>query len=369
MLAALSTTGSAVQMRSRVLTSSYVFTRVISVSSVSQREQAAAVPLVADGGVFVTQRISVHSTMAFRSFLYTGLMSPLSKLSVSSSRGFVLPSVESSHRFFTTNSKDTDNPSGIILEAGDSKLRLKLTKQQQQQLDADFIKSASLGNLNSVQDLLQTGANVNAMDSESRTALIMASFLGHLDVVRELLKHDEVEANVLSEEGITALMGACLTGHLDIVRELLKHDKVDANVCAAHGPPALMMASLKGHMDVLRELLKHDKVDVNTKIEQGHTVLMVACNTGLVDVVRELVNHNKLDVNAKNELGFTSLMIASAQGHLEVVLELLKHDKVEVNAGDSRGFTAVMIASFKGHMDVVRELVKHDIANASKRGE
>ncbi len=340
----------AVQMRTRVpITSRRVLTRLTSASSASHEQGAATVLMASDNAAFDLQRKHgvPNSTMASTRLLTPGLMSRHSMRSVSNSRSGFLPSQASSYRFFFSKSKGANS--------------------MQQQFDAALIVYALKPNLERVQQLLKAGANVNARNSEGRTPLIMACIVGDLEVVRELFKHDELDANVHCKQGATALIIASDKGHLDIVRELLKHDKVDVNLCAGNGTTALMIASIKGHMDVLRELLKHDKVDVNAKYKLDRTVLMVACNTGNVDVVRELMKHDKLDVNARDDLGYSPLMIASFFGHLEVVRELLKHDRLEVQAKSGVGATSLTIAVVKGHKDVARELLNREVLDASKR--
>ena len=55
----------------------------------------------------------------------------------------------------------------------------------------------------------------------------MASDEGHLEIVRDLLNHNEVEVNIQDNEGNTALIYA---RDLEIVRILLNHTEIDVNI-------------------------------------------------------------------------------------------------------------------------------------------
>merc|ERR1712070_877439 len=67
--------------------------------------------------------------------------------------------------------------------------------------------------------LLTKGANKTAADKFDKTPLIWASFKGHVDVVKVLLKH-EVDLNQLDNMNRTALQFAKSEGHDEIVKLL-----------------------------------------------------------------------------------------------------------------------------------------------------
>lgn len=82
--------------------------------------------------------------------------------------------------------------------------------------------------------------------NDRRTALIAASFNGHLEIVRELLSQG-AEINARDKEGRTALMVASTGGHEEVVRQLLSRG-ADVNARTVGGAgTALGMASFNGH--------------------------------------------------------------------------------------------------------------------------
>ncbi|KAI2490607.1 serine/threonine kinase [Fragilaria crotonensis] len=228
--------------------------------------------------------------------------------------------------------------------------------------DVALFFNAYDGNLNKVRALLLDGANVNAQDSYGATALYIASQNGHLEVVRELLQHDNVDVNLqCTDDGATALYMASQQGHLEVVRELLQHDNVDVNLQCTSGATALYTAIQNGHVEVVRKLLQIDNVDVNIQSTDGTTALYIASQDGHLEVVRELLQHDNVDVNLQcTNDGTTALYMASQRGRLEVVRELLHHGKVEVNLQRKDGRTALHTASRNGHVELFRELLQHE---------
>ena len=99
--------------------------------------------------------------------------------------------------------------------------------------------------------------DVNILDMQGDTPLLIASYKGRKANVVRLLKHDEVDVNHQNKGGYTALTWASYCGHTDIVVELLKHDKVDLDLQTRHGDTALTWASSRGHTDIVVKLLQH----------------------------------------------------------------------------------------------------------------
>ena len=85
--------------------------------------------------------------------------------------------------------------------------------------DNALVEAGSRNDLKRVQQLLETGADVNSKDKDGATALIEASFKGHAEMVRLLLEKG-ADVNAPDRVGVTPLMEASFLGHLELVKLL-----------------------------------------------------------------------------------------------------------------------------------------------------
>ena len=223
-----------------------------------------------------------------------------------------------------------------------------------------------------VQFLVDTGVNIDVVDSNGRTALMLASKTGHEDIVKTLLSagangsqdgHSWVgqillkkgaDPNIWNKDGATALMYASHNDHSEVVEILLKGG-ADPNIQKKDEATALMYASQNGHFEVVQILLKGG-ADPNSRTENGATSLMVASENGHFEAVQILLEGGA-DPNIKKKDGATSLMYASQNGHSEVVQILLKGG-ADPNSQTGNGVTSLMVASENGHSKVVQILLK-----------
>ncbi|KAK9815464.1 hypothetical protein WJX72_004084 [[Myrmecia] bisecta] len=93
---------------------------------------------------------------------------------------------------------------------------------EQNELVEFLIDSARYGDLEDVQQALDSKLDPSACDEDGRTALHMASANGHTEVVR-LLVDAGADIGSQNKEGNTPLHWACLNGHEAVARFLLQH--------------------------------------------------------------------------------------------------------------------------------------------------
>lgn len=132
---------------------------------------------------------------------------------------------------------------------------------------------------NSTCPLCRTLFNVNAVDSYGRTRLYYASSDGNLNTVLDLLKSG-ANVNVKDNRGYTALYIACQEGHLEIVKELLEQGAA-VNAELYDGCTPLFSASQHGDFEIVKELLVRGAID---SIHNGNTSLSIACQNGHLEV-------------------------------------------------------------------------------------
>jgi ankyrin repeat protein len=116
-------------------------------------------------------------------------------------------------------------------------------------------KAVAANDVNLVQALLRSGADVNVRDNHGLTPLFEAAWYGYEKVAR-LLLDDGANVNARGEfGGQTSLHFAARKGFQEVVRLLLDHG-ADVNVCDFHRHTPLYFAIEKGHQEVV-QLIKN----------------------------------------------------------------------------------------------------------------
>ena len=102
-------------------------------------------------------------------------------------------------------------------------------------------------------ELLNDGADINAVDIYDNSALCYAASKGSIQIVKELLNRGAV----FNKNEIYILHTAAKHGRLEVVRELLLNDR--EHIDCKHNMSkmtCLMFAAKKGHIEVVKELIE-----------------------------------------------------------------------------------------------------------------
>lgn len=122
--------------------------------------------------------------------------------------------------------------------------------------------------------LILFGANVNAQDKDGQTALIKASYYGHIEIVNVLLAAgSDVNIRLPVDErlnigGETALTTAISKKHNEIAKALIEAG-ADLNVQNADGWTPLMRAANNGDVEIVKLLLEKG-ADKSLKMHNNH---------------------------------------------------------------------------------------------------
>lgn len=139
------------------------------------------------------------------------------------------------------------------------------------------------------------------------------------DEISSLVTQDPTQLDALDGDRRTPLILACESGHVESVEWLLARG-ASVNVADSRGATALYMACLRGHVKVVHLLLGKG-ADATARAEKGWTCLMAA--TAYSQIMRALLANKEVDVNARDEWGCTALWWACYRGHAESARLLL----------------------------------------------
>lgn len=233
---------------------------------------------------------------------------------------------------------------------------------------SDLIDQVLKGNLKAVavRDLIDAGANVDTQDEQKRTALMLSSKKGYLEIVKALVGAGaalNLQGNEMFYGGNTALMYACRNGHLEIVKTLVNAGanlNLQGSEWGREGYTALIYATSIKHHQIVKTLVDAG-VDVNIKDKREETALIHASKKGNLESVTILINA-RADVDVQNTYGQTALMRASREGYLEIVKALIQAGanlnlQGQAQGTVEKGWTALIHASRVGHLEVVKSLI------------
>jgi ankyrin repeat protein/uncharacterized protein YwgA len=165
-----------------------------------------------------------------------------------------------------------------------------------------------------IKDFLDKGADINAMDNKSWTALTWAAYSGQIETVNLLIDRG---SKVYTDD----LVIATEQGHVTVVKLLL--DRVQSSVEGRNR--ALNAAVTAGNAELVGPLLDRG-ADMNNAYKDSQTILMAALQNGNAAVVNVLLEKGA-NVNAKE------------------------------TSGTTEGWTALSWAAYNGNPDFVKLLV------------
>ncbi|XP_059666179.1 ankyrin repeat-containing protein ITN1 [Cornus florida] len=200
---------------------------------------------------------------------------------------------------------------------------------------------------------------VNEVNELGETALFTAADRGHLDVVKELLKHSNKETiTKKNRSGFDPLHIAASQGHHGIVQVLLEHDPSLSKTIGQSNATPLISAATRGHTAVVNELLSKDCTLLEISKSNGKNALHLAARPGHVDIVKALLDKDPQLARRTDKKGQTALHMAVKGQNCEVVKLLLDADAAIVMLPDKFGNTALHVATRKKRAVIVNELLR-----------
>lgn len=222
--------------------------------------------------------------------------------------------------------------------------------------------------ISAVKKIIKSGSDINEVDGEGNTALLIAVFTRQSKLVEELLKLG-ADPNQARPDGKGPLFGSVRVGEEKITQLLLKggadveaHFSVEHNGIPVGGCTALYIASSLGQLAFCRLLLSGG-AELDAANDLGYTPLMAAIEGGHDDVIdfflKSGANVNP-DVNSRVHIegmgGASPLITATRKEHVTLIKKLLKRG-VDVNRPASNGWTPLKSAAQQGNSGIVKVLL------------
>ena len=189
--------------------------------------------------------------------------------------------------------------------------------------DAELLRAAEAGDADRVALALRAGADLEARDSNERTALLLAATFDRVEVAR-LLVAMGASPDALDDRHDTPWLVTGVTGSVAMLEALLPANP-DMTIVNRYGGTSIIPASDRGHVDYVRRVVK----------------------TGI-------------DVDFVNDLGWTAMLEAVILGdgteRYQEIVQILLDAGADPSIGDKDGVTPLQHARSKGHSEIARIL-------------
>ncbi len=209
------------------------------------------------------------------------------------------------------------------------------------------------GELNLLKSQITLGADINSMNIDGDTILMVAASQGHVHIVKYLLsdERENLDINATNPRisgSYNALMFAVLLNKSEIVEILLAEDDIDVNAVDRFGQTALSIAVSQSYTEIVKLFLAHSKVKLNIQNNvSGETILMDAARNGREYIVKMLLSDSRIDVNVKDRDGLTALMKALESGRGSIVKLIKGHADIKGSVSPGGISSDIKIAAQK----------------------
>ena len=235
--------------------------------------------------------------------------------------------------------------------------------------DPELINAVKAGEINTIKELIDKGAAVNAADSNGATALLWAAGIGNSEMVKYFVSKGaslNINGVIYTNTERTSYYGnltgiAAGEGHLNVLKYLIDSCKIsvddkeyDPESKQKNGWTALQWAAASGKKEAVEYLLgKGADINANHTSDKG-TPLLYAIQSGHSQTAELLIN-KRADVNKANNNNTTPLMAAVEANNITVCILLWKN-KAGLQTKNNEDNTALDIALDKKYYRIIEFL-------------
>ncbi|KAJ5882525.1 ankyrin [Penicillium soppii] len=317
--------------------------------------------------------------------------------------------------------KDSDGRTAWHLSAvkGHSEIMMLLFQRDKNLLETEdsnqttaLLLAGQFGRTSVANYLLSIGANIDARNSETDTAIHLAAESGSLDIVELILqarpdllesrgftgdtpisvalklRHSAVfeflfdkGADIIAtnEEDDTPFHIAATKGHFQIIKRMLDRDPSILNAKGYKGRTAILSALMADHVVsedlttsgnlLIFEYLFEKGADISIADEHADLPLHFAVSRGYPTAVEQILERKPDLIEAKGHMGRTALSLALFQDQLNIVDSLLEKG-ADIAVLDDEDNNSLHAAAWGGHLNAAEEILKKkpDLINEKGNG-
>ncbi|KAF9574407.1 hypothetical protein EC968_006567 [Mortierella alpina] len=173
-------------------------------------------------------------------------------------------------------------------------------------------QAAAAGSTECVQLLLHAGASATLGNEESITPLIIASYNGFVSICRLLIAIGHADVNQQDNTLKSALLLASYAGHVDVMVELIEHGAL-LNTLDQYGWSSLMLAAYAGKLEACKLLLAHG-ADPHIRTTNGKNARSLSWDAGHKAIASYISKFLARDINMSTSSSGTVSGTGSGSG-------------------------------------------------------
>ncbi|XP_046375434.2 ankyrin repeat and KH domain-containing protein mask-like [Haliotis rufescens] len=218
------------------------------------------------------------------------------------------------------------------------------------------------GNADKVRYVLQHNVkDINSIGWNGQTAAMTAADKGYR-VIFDLLIRKGADITVdVDDDDNDILHLACKGGNVNIVKYVLKQNNIDINTKGNYAFTPAMMAADGGHREIL-DLLMRKGADLTLEAASRCNVLHIACKGRFTQIVEYVISKDIVDINSQDFQGMSAVMLAAERG-LGEVFDLLVSKSADLRRVNANQENILHLACRGFNMDIVKYIVTQNIVD------